>query len=387
MDRRINSPALALGICSLLIPVVLALGSCWAMRSIDAPRAVAVIAVDETGDQSPLGAPAGLGAALAFASGDGAALFEVRRVDTQSNPAFAAQAAATAAKGAAIAIGFTDSDPALAAVPAFTKRGVPVVVIGATDPTLPARCGPGTFLACFGDDAQAIAGAEFGAARFGKRAAVVFDSRRDYTRTLAGFFRTHLGAKLGGSAVAEFDLAQVAAPAIAPHLLEMAKDVDFVYVALQPEQVADVLKSVRSALPSTPIVGGDGLDFDGALQVAGAPASGVYFTTHAWLGEGASPEAAAFAAAYSNANAGMQPTAFAALGHDAAMLAVDARRRAGSDAPAALAAALAATRDFRGVTGTISYANGPVPAKDVWVVEVNAGKRSLAERRAGVTRR
>lgn len=380
MDRRINSPALALGICSLLIPVVLALGSCWAMQSVDAPRAVVVIAVAETGAQSPLGVPAGMGAALAFASGDGATLFDVQRVDTRSDNAAAAQAAAMAAKGASIAVGFTDSDPALAAAPAFTKRGVPVVVIGATDPALPARCGPGTFLACFGDDAQAIAGAEFGAARFGKRAAVIFDSRRDYTRTLAGFFRTHLGSKLGGSAVAEFDLASVAAPAIAPHLLEMSKDIDFVYVALQPEQVADVLKSVRSALPSTPIVGGDGLDFDGVLQVAGAPASGVFYTTHAWLGQGASPEAAAFAASYAKANAGMQPTAFSALGYDAAMLAVDARRRAGSDAPAAIAAALAATRDFRGVTGTISYANGPVPAKDVWVIEVKAGARALAQR-------
>lgn len=380
MDRRINSPALALGICSLLIPVVLALGSCWAMKTVDAPRAVVVIAVAETGTQSPLGVPAGMGAALAFASGDGATLFDVQRLDTRSDNAAAAQAAAMAAKGASIAVGFTDSDPALAAAPAFTKRGVPVVVIGATDPSLPARCGSGTFLACFGDDAQAIAGAEFGASRFGKRAAVIFDSRRDYTRTLAGFFRTHLGSKLGGSAVAEFDLASVAAPAIAPHLLEMSKDIDFVYVALQPEQVADVLKSVRSALPSTPIVGGDGLDFDGVLQVAGAPASGVYYTTHAWLGQGASPEAAAFAAAYSKANAGMQPTAFSALGYDAAMLAVDARRRAVSDAPAAIAAALAATRDFRGVTGTISYANGPVPAKDVWVIEVKAGTRSLAQR-------
>ena len=383
VDRRINAPAIAIGICSLLVPILMALGSCWAMRGMapEVSRGALALMNDETGAQGALGLPAARGALLAFDAAGASAELAVHRADTQSDAARAAQLAASAASAAAIGVGFTDSDAALAAVPAFTKAGRPFIVIGATDPALPERCGKGAFLACFGDDAQARAAAEFGAARFGKRAVVVFDSARAYPRTLAAHFRTHLGSALGGSAVMEFDLASVAPPAIAPHLVSMAGEADFVYAALEPEQVGPVLQAVRSALPQVPVLGGDGFDFDGALRTGNAPSDRVWFTTHAWLGEGRSPEAAAFAAAYARANAGVAPTAFAALGHDAAMLALDARRRAGSDDPAAISSALAATRGFAGITGTIDYAAGPVPRKDVWVVELASGTRRLAERR------
>ncbi|MFM8785102.1 MAG: hypothetical protein ACKOFI_08120, partial [Phycisphaerales bacterium] len=43
-------------------------------------------------------------------------------------------------------------------------------------------------------------------------------------------------------------------------------------------------------------------------------------------------------------------------------------------------AEIAATRGFAGASGTIDYARGPVPTKDVWVVEVSAGARALASR-------
>jgi hypothetical protein len=43
-------------------------------------------------------------------------------------------------------------------------------------------------------------------------------------------------------------------------------------------------------------------------------------------------------------------------------------------------AEVAATRGFAGASGTIDFARGPVPAKDVWVVEVSAGTRALASR-------
>jgi branched-chain amino acid transport system substrate-binding protein len=345
-----------------------------------AASSLPVVLCDVTGSQSPLGQQAQLGALLALREAvAGGAVDGALLVDTASVPATAAERARAAAGSRGYGIGFTDSDMALAGVPAFTGAGRPFVVIGATDPTLPARCGQGTFLACFGDDAQAVAGAEFGAASFGRRAAVVFDSRSDYSRTLAGFFRTHLGSALEGSAIAEFDVASVAIPAIPPHLVEMGSAIDFVYLALGPEDVPAAIHAVRSALPVTPIVGGDSLDFPGVEVANGLPVDAVWFTTHAWLGQGADAGVAAFAESFARAFR-TPPTAFAALGYDAARLAIDARRRAGSDDPSAIAAALAATRDFRGVTGRMDFSAGPVPRKDVWVVAVSGGGRSLARR-------
>jgi hypothetical protein len=42
--------------------------------------------------------------------------------------------------------------------------------------------------------------------------------------------------------------------------------------------------------------------------------------------------------------------------------------------------------DFRGVSGRMSFAAGPVPRKDVWVVAIAAGTRALAERRPAFSR-
>lgn len=356
------------------------------------PTHIAVLAA-ETGPMSPIGLSAMRGAQLAITEHNhtSALRFDAECIDTQSSSAHATEIARAAAARNTIGIGFTDSDPALVAIPEFTRIGKPFVVIGATDPKLPGRCGAGTFLACFGDDAQAIAAADFGAAHFGKRALVIFDSRHEYTRTVASFFRSRFGNEVGGSAVAEFDLSFTPAPAIAPHLVAPANQADFIFVACMPEDIAAVLKSVRSALPTTPIIGGDSFDCDAVLRTptansqasanaasATAPTNHVWFTTHAWLGTGASPAALAFVDAYSAAYGTRPPNAFAALGYDAARLAIDARTRAGSDDPKAIAAALAATTAFHGVTGTISYANGPVPKKDVWMVSVTNGTLQLA---------
>jgi ABC-type branched-subunit amino acid transport system substrate-binding protein len=235
------------------------------------PTHIAVLAA-ETGPMSPIGLSAMRGAQLAITEHNHTSTlrFDAECIDTQSSSTHATEVARAAAARNTIGIGFTDSDPALLAIPEFTRIGKPFVVIGATDPKLPGRCGAGTFLACFGDDAQAIAAADFGGAHFGKRALVIFDSRYEYTRTVASFFRSRFGNEVGGSAVAEFDLSFTPAPAIAPHLVAPANQADFIFVACMPEDIAAVLKSVRSALPTTPIIGGDSFDCDAVLRTATA---------------------------------------------------------------------------------------------------------------------
>ena len=358
--------------------------------SAPAPTPTHIAVLDsETGPMSPIGITAMRGAQLAIAEHNRASTlrFDAECIDTQSSSPRATEVARAAATRNTLGIGFTDSDPALVAVPEFTRVGKPFVVIGATGPKLPARCGAGTFLACFGDDAQAIAAADFGATHFGKRTLVIFDSRYEYTRTLANYFRSRIGNEVGGTVVAEFDLNFTHAPAIAPHLVAPANKADFIFVACMPEDIAEILKSIRSALPETPIIGGDTFDCAAVLHTpsassgsnanAASPTNHMWFTTHAWLGAGASPAAQAFVAAYSTAYGTPPPNAFAALGYDAARLAMDACVRAGSDDPKAIAAALAATTNFEGATGTISYANGPVPKKRVWIISVSNGTLQL----------
>ncbi|MBU3683365.1 MAG: hypothetical protein FGM39_05025 [Phycisphaerales bacterium] len=355
--------------------------------------AVAIV-TSQSGSVAAIDVPSERGARLAFEqhatrTGAAAPAPETRVFDTASTADGAARAS-TAARAAwgvgaaapTAALGLCDTDLALASVPAFSKAGVPFVVVGATAPDLPVRCGEGTFLACFGDDAQGRAAADFAHARFGTRLAIVFDSRSVYARTVAGFCRDRFREQ-GGTVAMEFDLAATPAVQVGAFMAGLQDRADAIYVACEPGDVGPILASIRPVLPAIPVIGGDAFDCDAVATSGRHPSSRVYFTTHAWFGVGALPEAVAFADAY-RTRWGEAPSGFAALGFDAAnvvLAALDRAHAAGKGVnPAAVRAQIAATRGFPGASGTIDYARGPVPAKDVWVVEVTAGGRALALR-------
>ena len=58
----------------------------------------------------------------------------------------------------------------LAAGPIIQAAGIPFITAGATSPKLPDQVGDMMFLACFGDNVQAAAGAEYAFKNFGKTA-------------------------------------------------------------------------------------------------------------------------------------------------------------------------------------------------------------------------
>ena len=104
-----------------------------------------------------------------------------------------------------VALGFTDSDSALALGPIFQQAGVPFVTPGATSPKLPDQVGTDMFLACFGDNVQAAAGAEFVANKLnGKNVYLLRDNSTEYTTLLAKYFDEAF-TKGGGTIIARDD--------------------------------------------------------------------------------------------------------------------------------------------------------------------------------------
>jgi branched-chain amino acid transport system substrate-binding protein len=73
------------------------------------------------------------------------------------------------------------------------------------------------------------------------------------------------------------------------------------------------------------------------------------------------------------------PPPLAALAYDSVWLVADALKRAGSAEPAALRDAIAATRDFPGVTGTITMDQNRDPKKPGIVIRVQDGKFTYLE--------
>lgn len=347
------------------------------------PAPVEIAAIyNQTGGQAQLDLASLDGARLAVAEAnrDGGVLGRPVALitgDGGSDPArVAASAEAVIAAHPRVAafMGLSDTDQVLAAAPVAAKAGRVFLTSGATSPKLPAAVPGYLFLACFGDNVQAAAAAEWAYGdREARKVAILANGSMSYTRLLRDYFVTRF-TELGGRVVSE----ETYGPGGLEAAVQRLKRADIVFAPVAPEEVIDAVRALRRAGYRGPVLGGDGYDL-GAAWGQGSDLGGIYFTTHAYLGpDNRDPLVQAFRANYALAYPGADPDAFSALGYDAARLLIAAVGSAGTDDPAKLAAALAKTRDFAGVSGTITYADGSrIPSKSVSIIGVDGGRQSF----------
>jgi len=338
-----------------------------------------------TGAQSNLDVPSSQGAQLAVDEVNEAGGVLGRRVDLAlldgetSTEVIAARAAELLRDFEAMPglIGLSDTDMVLAAAPVAAAHGRLFLTSGATSPMLPAQVPQWLFLACFGDNVQAAAGAEWA---YGKRSArtasILYSTASSYTTLLQGYFRTRF-EQLGGEILS---LTAYTLEDLSEDTIRGVEPAEIIYLSAQPEDALQAVLLLRAAGFSAPILGGDGFDSEG-LWGEHPEISNVFFTTHAYLGaDNKDPEVVAFRAAYERAHPGRTPNAFTALGYDTARLLLDAVGRAGSEDPEAARNALAATQGFKGVTGTITYTAGDrIPSKSVTILQIEGGTRRFVE--------
>ena len=282
-------------------------------------------------------------------------------------------------------VAFTDSDSVLAIGPQIQKAKIPFITPGATSPKLPSQLGDDVFLACFGDNVQAAEGAEFALKKLNaKTAYLLTDLGAEYTTLLSDYF-TKAFTHGGGTIVAKdtYKSGDTTFTAQIAKIKALTPKPDFIYSASDPEEIGLIVKQLRQAGVTLPVIGGDGYDTPLLLQVGGPTTSDVYYTTHSFIGEGATPKVKMFMEAYKKAYGTDPENAFAALGYDGVKLMADAIKRAGSAEPAKIRDAIAATQGLEAVTGTISYRTGiAVPDKSVTVIGVKDGKLMLASEAA-----
>jgi branched-chain amino acid transport system substrate-binding protein len=342
-----------------------------------------------TGNQSSLDTPAMKGAMLAAkeinASGGvlGGSLDLVIR-DSYYNQTKAEENARTLIEEDKVVsgIGFSDTDSVLAAGPVFQESGIPFIAVGASSPKIPDQVGDMIYLACFGDNVQAAAGAEYAARSFGNSSYLLFDRSNEYTVLLAGYFKKSF-SELGGRVVLEdsYSNDEGNISEQISRLKGLHNQPDFYYIAAMPNNVGSVVWQFRQAGLGGPIVGGDGYDTPDLVSTAGNASNDVYFSTHCLMdSENGNEGIRRFIAAY-NKEYGYNPeNAFAALGYDALRLMADAIGRAGSTDPEAISEAIQETRNFPGITGNISYLNGThVPQKGVTIIAVKDESFTLAD--------
>jgi branched-chain amino acid transport system substrate-binding protein len=339
-----------------------------------------------TGGLSSLDAPALNGAKLKLkeindAGGINGKQLELVVYDTKTDPTVIASVASQlVSEKVPVAIGFTDSDSVLALGPIFQAAGIPFVTPGATSPKLPDQIGDMIFLACFGDNVQAAAGADFVKDKLsGKNVYLLRDNAAEYTVLLAKYFQEALehngGAIIGND---DYKTGDKTFTAQITKIKASGTKPDVVYVSAMPDEIGLIVKQMRQAGIMAPIVGGDGYDTPLLLQVGGKAANDVYFSTHAYMAPDSTPAIQKFYKDYKAAYGTDPENAFAALGYDTLGLVADAIKRAGSEDPKAVRDAIAATNGYPGITGTITYPPGVrVPAKSVSMIGVKDDKLYL----------
>lgn len=289
-------------------------------------------------------------------------------------------------RGSQIVIGYSQPD--------FSARGItessdaaqsnaaPSLVVRIIDPTSPTRGDHGAFFVSVADDAQAVAAAEHMMDHWGGRCAIAVDFQDQRMHALAQHL-THALQALGGSAVAVVDVRSGDFARSLQETIEAHTDIRSIYAAIGSDLVPSVLPRIREACPELPIMGCETLDVPATDIAINGATSEVYYSAQAWFGDDAAIESTRFASYY-RMTYGQEPTAEAALAFDAANIAlfayVKALRSDPSERPsgAALAYEIESLVSFPGATGRISYRHGAVPMKDVWIVRVRDGKRSLA---------
>lgn len=234
---------------------------------------------------------------------------------------------------------------------------------------------------CFSDSYQGVVGANFVHKKFGNaKVAILQDTGNDYSKGLADAFeKTYTDSKIGGTVVAReyYQSKDTDFQAVLTTL--KSKDFDVLYVPGYYEEVGLIIKQAREMGITQPIVGGDGLSSDKLAALAGSSAnlSNVYYTSHfSTLSDDADVQA--FVKAYKE-KYGTNPDTFAALSYDATQLLMKAIETAGSTDPQAITKALAATKDFDGVTGTFSMGPDHTPVKSAVVIEFQNGQEVSAQ--------
>jgi len=224
--RTISLRAAAAAVAAALATGLAACGGAQVVTQQKSPTPIHIGAIfNLTGSQAPLDGPSLDGARLAVDRINAAGGLLGRRVellerDGQTDPALVRYDAENlAALKVTAIIGLSDTDQVLAGAPVAARAGIPFVTSGATSPLLPAQVPEWLFLACFGDNVQAAAGAEYAADWLGARtAAILFDKDMEYTRLLQRYFGQSFSAQ-GGTIVlragfhsGEHDIAKLLAP-------------------------------------------------------------------------------------------------------------------------------------------------------------------------------
>jgi len=273
-------------------------------------------------------------------------------------------------------LGEVASSRTLAAAPVAQRYGIPMITPSSTNPAV-TDVGDFIFRTCFIDPFQGLVMAKFASESLGlTNVAILRDIRNDYSVGLADVFEENFLA-MGGTIVADQSYSEGDTDFSAQLTAIRATNPQAIFVPGYYTEVGLIARQAKSLGLDIPLLGGDGWDSPSLLEIGGEALEGSYFSNH-YSVDDPSPAIQKFVTEY-EARFGAKPDALAGLGFDAAMLLFDAMTRAGSTDPIAVRDALAQTRDFPGVTGTITLDENRNAVKPAVVLTIQGGQLAYVE--------
>jgi len=267
-------------------------------------------------------------------------------------------------------LGEVASSRSIAAAPIAQNAKIPMLTPSSTNPEV-TRKGDYIFRSCFIDPVQGAAIAQFAAKSLGKkRAGIMVDRKNDYSTGLEKFISATF-TKLGGEMVITQSYQAGDQDFNAQLTSIKGSNPDVIFVPGYYGDVALIAKQARDKGITVPFVGGDGWDAKQLYEIGGKALNGSFFSNH-YSPYDTDPQVQKFVNDY-KARYNSIPDALAATAYDAARIMFDAIKRANSLDGKAIRDALAATKDFPGVTGKVTFNENRDAVKPIVMIEIKDG--------------
>ncbi len=361
---------------SIAATLVVALTSCKKPVAIDSEIVIGEVG-SMTGSEATFGTSTHNGIELAVkqinaVGGVKGKKLRIVSLDDQGKPEEAATAVTkliTQDKVTAI-LGEVASSRSLAMAPIAQQYKIPMITPSSTNPKVTEQ-GDHIFRVCFIDPFQGTVMAKFALETLKlKKVAILRDVKNDYSVGLADYF-TETFKKGGGEIVVDQSYSAGESDFKSQLTAIRGKAPEAIFVPGYYTEVGLIARQAKELQINAPLLGGDGWDSPKLKEIGQDAINGSYFSNH-YSEEDKSPNVQDFISKYKEAF-GVVPDGLAAMGYDAAKVLADAMTRAPSLASKDIRDAIAATKDYSGVTGKITIDAMRNAVKSAVVLKVDGG--------------
>jgi len=274
-------------------------------------------------------------------------------------------------------LGEVASGRSLEAAPLCQANHIPMISPSSTNPKV-TEMGDYIFRVCFIDPFQGTVMATFAKKTLKVRSvAVLTDVAAPYSVGLAQYFKEKFSAD-GGNIVLEQKYNSGDKDFNAQLTAIKAANPEGIFVPGYYTEAGLIVLQARKLGFTGPVFGGDGWEAPELIQIAGPSLEGTYYSTH-YSPEDKSATVQDFVKRFKERFKGEVPDAMAALGYDSAMVLVDAIKRAGTTDGPKLRDAIAATKEFVGVTGKTALDEHRNANKPAVVITIKDGQFKYVE--------